>query len=207
MSPLPNKWTEGHWMKLYGFKQSKWIFHYRDKAELWKCFASGSSKWQVYMGSRAETTNWWKSFLRVTEILISHIQLMQPDRKSWMKDWMSPRKHPVCHIMNGWVSFQEFICSHCWELDPRLHQDLVWSSTVTPSSSQSLTQQLCAPQLLPPEFQPHCFKQLFIKVHRCRIHSFLWKSTSFLPLCWTASTTLLPDLTRYLSSFLGVRAC
>lgn len=56
---------------------------------------------QVYMGSRAETTNWWESFLRVTEILINHIQLMQPDRSSWMQDWMSPRKHPVCHTVGG----------------------------------------------------------------------------------------------------------
>lgn len=75
----------------------KMDFHYRDK--LWKCLASESSKWQNR--SRAEPTNWWKSFLRVTEILISHMQLMQPDRRSWVQDWMSPREHPVCQITGG----------------------------------------------------------------------------------------------------------
>lgn len=56
---------------------------------------------QVYKGLRAESTNWWKSFLGVAKILISHIQLIQPGRRSWMQDWMSPRKPPVCQAMGG----------------------------------------------------------------------------------------------------------
>lgn len=110
------------------------------------------------MGSRAETTNWWKSFLRVTGILISHIQLMQPDR-SWMQDWMSPTKHPVCHIMAGCPSRNSSAATaRNWIPAP---SNLVWSSTATPTPWWSQTQQLCTPQLLPPEFQPHCFKQPF----------------------------------------------
>lgn len=115
---------------------------------------------EVYLSSRAESTNWWKSFLRVTEILISYIQLMQPDRRSWLRDWMSPRKHPVCHIMGGCPSRNPSAATAGNWIPGSIR---IWSDPAQPlqPSHGSQTQLLCTPQLPPPELQPHWFKQSF----------------------------------------------
>lgn len=61
---------EGHQTKQYGFKQSKWIFHHTVQVET-SCLEIFQMT-QVYMDSRAESTNRWKrSLLRVTKYILT----------------------------------------------------------------------------------------------------------------------------------------
>lgn len=105
----PNTWIEGHWIKLYGFKQSKWIFHHTDQVELWNSLPQDlSNDTNVHrLKGRKHKLMEEKSFEGYW-IRINHIQLMQPDSWSWMWDWKSTRKHPVCHVMGGCLSRYPF---------------------------------------------------------------------------------------------------
>lgn len=120
---------------------------------------------QVY---KAETTTWWKGFLRVTEILISHIQLMQPDR-SWMQDWMSPRKHPACHTMGGCPSRNSSAATAGKNWIPGS-----WSDPAQPLWAPLGVKHCCCvhPNCSHLNSSPTAWSNCSLTGHRCRIHLF-----------------------------------